>query len=43
MWELSIITDLTGTEREGMDGIRMPQDTTHSPACLNLVINLRVP
>jgi len=40
--ELSIKTDLKSTGREGVDWIRVPQDTTHRPAFLYLVINLRV-
>ena len=40
--ELSIQTDLKRTRREGVDWIRVPQDTTHRPAFLYLVINLRV-
>jgi len=42
VFELSIKTDLKSTEREGVDWIRVPQDTTHRPAFLYLVINLRV-
>lgn len=42
MLELSIKTDLKSTGREGVDWIRVSQDTTHRPAFLHLVINLRV-
>jgi hypothetical protein len=40
--ELTIKTDLTSARREGVDWIRVPQDTTHRPAFLYLVNNLRV-
>lgn len=42
MLELSIKIDLKSTEREVVDWIRVPQDTTHRPTVLYLVINLRV-